>query len=438
MTATRRVALLGAAAVGVLLVVALVVVAGRGSPPGGSVALEVTGRAVLTENGGSRTVASGRYRVAEGTTVEVVEGVAVATMGDGARLELREGFGGAVDSRALIQRPVVLLAGDLLVEAGDGAVTVEAAGTIVRVGGAGRVSRFAAVTAALYEGDGGVESVDRRLEVPALRQAVVPDLGLVPARAEPLVYDERDPWDRRFLGAAMRLTDELDARSRGFTAQLAAEGRAALGDHVARLTAGTAATFSGLLDAERPPGETIVGAAIAAETGDAARAWSAVFSFRDEGAAWGLVALDQGVDRERLLARLDGAIAEAPLLFAAPGTPASRRTGPPPAPPTTEPAPLPPPAPPGGGAGPPPPSPAPPAPPDDEPTPVDPVLDPVLEAVDEVTELLGGLLGGGADDDRGLLDPGGLIDDVVGTVGGLLGGAGAAVGGALTGPPGGR
>ncbi len=60
-----------------------------------------------------------------------------------------------------------------------------------------------------------------------------------------------------------------------------------------------------------------MGAAIVLEgtRGTFAERWAGVFGFRDEGAQWGLVALDQGVTRVPLLARVDAAVARGPRPF---------------------------------------------------------------------------------------------------------------------------
>jgi len=73
-----------------------------------------------------------------------------------------------------------------------------------------------------------------------------------------------------------------------------------------------------LVNPARPPGETLVGAAITLEgaRGTFTERWGAVFGFRDEGAPWGLVALDQGVSRVPLLATIDGSISRGPTQFA--------------------------------------------------------------------------------------------------------------------------
>src|SRR5207253_2242469 len=79
-----------------------------------------------------------------------------------------------------------------------------------------------------------------------------------------------------------------------------------------------------LLDPNRMPGETLVGAAITlgGTRGDFRNRWESVFGFHDEGAPWGLVALAQGVDRTPLLATVDAAIGRVPGLAAQPAPPA--------------------------------------------------------------------------------------------------------------------
>ena len=126
-------------------------------------------------------------------------------------------------------------------------------------------------------------------------------------RPAPLSYDADDAWDRRFLSDAIELGNELEARSKGFSAQVS-PGRRPHRRVPARgccPTSPPSPTFvAALFDPKRAPGESLVGAAIALEgtRGTFAERWAGVFGFRDEGAQWGLVALDQGVTRVPLLA----------------------------------------------------------------------------------------------------------------------------------------
>ena len=59
---------------------------------------------------------------------------------------------------------------------------------------------------------------------PCGRSRSTPTAGPSPAPS-PLSYDADDPWDRRFLSDAIELGNELEARSKGFSAQLGADRR---------------------------------------------------------------------------------------------------------------------------------------------------------------------------------------------------------------------
>jgi hypothetical protein len=302
---------------------------------------------VAQPGGPWQTVGSPR-RLSVGDRVRVRRGGAVLELAGGGRLELREESAVEVGARP------VLLAGDLLVEASDRTIVVDADGTFVRLaGGSARLSRSLAFTVAAYTAALDLEGEGRSLEVPALRQAVVPAAGFLPNRPSPLRYDEADEWDRRFLGEAIDLGRELEAKSLGFTSQLR-EGEGATVEFfrsVLPLLTAEPAFGPELLQPGRPAGETLVGAVIAmqAEGRTFTRRWEAVFEFREAGAEWGLVALDHGVERDPLVAEVDAAIGRsAPqLVFAAPTTvvlpgtapqpttPPSTATRPPPPSPTT-------------------------------------------------------------------------------------------------------
>jgi hypothetical protein len=278
--------------------------------------------------------------------VRVRNGTAILGLGSGRQLELREGTvvrlsvqqgsAGGSETRAQLD------SGDLLVTASGDPATVVAADSTIQVTGAARVSRSLAVVAAVYDGAAGVESGGRSVSVPALRQVTVPAPGL-PSRATPLAFSTSDSWDQRYLGDAIDLGNQLVARSRGFTAQLApAQGTVELFRQIMPGLAGQPLDAAAV--AAQPPGETLIGAGITVEgtKGTFANRWESVFSFHNEGAPWGLVALDQGVSRVPLLATVDAAIVRlvgptAPA--AAPAAPSAPRSTPPPVPvPTTPPA----------------------------------------------------------------------------------------------------
>ncbi len=315
---------------GVVAVVALVAVAalvfGVGEVDDGPLAagtLDLDGRAVLIVDGSREELEAGRHRLSDGDVVQLVEGSGVLALGGAAALELREGRGGASDSEVEVGEPVELLGGDALLAAPTAASVVVGVAEVGLASGAARLSRTTGASVAVYEGLVGLTSGGRSLPdgVPALRQATVATLGAVPARPEPLDYDpdSPDPWDLRYLGSAIELGESLEARSIGFTSSLGDGGADDGGFLVDVLPAlGDESAFGpGLLDDAQTPGELLVGAAIvlAGDEGGFADRWRSTFSFRNQGARWGIVALDQGVVEDPLLETVDDAIADAPLLF---------------------------------------------------------------------------------------------------------------------------
>lgn len=305
-----------------LLLIALAVTACSGGG-GSSARLSVDGRATVSSSGASSRTVEGSRTLHAGDRVKVDSGSAVIRLGDGRQLELRSGSEVVLDAQpagpaGANLRPS-LLSGDLLVTAGAGAVSVGAAADtdVTVAGGAARLGRGAAVSAASYTAQVTVASTGRSLEVRPLRQVSVPSAGLLPGRPSPLVYKGGDSWDQRFLGDAIDLGIQLVSRSRGFTAQLGPTEGHTPGFYRQILPAleNEPAFGDASLDPQRSPGETLVGLAITVQgrrQGFADRLRD-VFAFHDDGAAWGLVALDQGVSRAPLLSGVDEAIGRGPL-----------------------------------------------------------------------------------------------------------------------------
>lgn len=293
----------------------------RGIPGQGPVVLSVDGVAIVTEAGGEPFEVRGERRVALGAVVEVREGTARAELPDDARVHLRAGRDGLADGRVELGSVPELLAGALLAES-TGPVSVRAAGSSIDLlGGAVKVTRDLAVTAQVYEGAATLVSAGRALPIPALRQASLPSVGLVPDEPSPLALDPADPWDVQFLGEAIDLNDRLDARARGFTASLApGEGTTPGFFRVVLPALRAERGFTpALVEPARPAGETLVGAVITAVADGSAPAsfgdrWREVFSFRDAGAGWGLVVLDQAAERAAVIDQLDQAVDRAPIV----------------------------------------------------------------------------------------------------------------------------
>ena len=294
----------------------------NGSPdpaPGEARLVDLTGAVQVSTDGRTWDEASGGM-LHRGERVRVRKGAAVLELADGARAELRDG------SHVAIGRRLRLVTGDLLVRAGEDApVAVDATSAVasVEAGGDARFERALAFDTAVYDGAVELRSGSRTFRVAALRQASVPGVGLLPDpdrdRAAPLQYRPNDAWDREFLGAWIELGNDLEARSTGLSGQVGRDQGRTAGYYRLLLPAlESERAFTQELvdaDADLPPGERLIGAAIVVSSKRAqafTERWRAAFSFRREGAAWGLVALDQRVgDRIGLVRDVDAALARA-------------------------------------------------------------------------------------------------------------------------------
>jgi hypothetical protein len=290
--------------------------------------LTVDGQAEVLHPGEDRREVSGSRNLEAGDRVRVRQGTAVIQFRDDRRFELRQGSDVELLPREATNdiRPT-LVAGDLLIVSDSQALVVGANGAEISVQGDARVSRGVSLLVATYEGAAQLNANGSSIAVPALRQASLPPTGTFPKSVSPLEYSSSDSWDERYLSDAMDLSNQLKGRSDGFTSQLgSSEGRSLnyFRELFPRLAAEPAFTAA-LLNPGRSPGETLVGAAISLEgtRGTFAERWAAVFGFRDQGAEWGLVAMDQGVGRVPLLTAIDDAINRGPTQFAVgpPGRP---------------------------------------------------------------------------------------------------------------------
>jgi hypothetical protein len=311
----RRTLVLGVMAV----VLASTVACRDDQPKSGETRLELDGTAqVERQAGGTEIVKASHIDVRVGDVVTLQDGDGVLRLPGGSTVELRSGRGGRADSVLVVGPKPVLDAGDLLVVA-DRDVQLTVAGTTVVVrDGAARLSRAVGMSAASYTSQVHIDSAGQERDVLPLRQIEVPALGQPPASGSPFAFDSSDPWDRRFLGTVIDLSARLEALSTGYTQNLQL-GEGDTAEFFRGVLPGLASEEgfeAGLIDPERRPGETLVGAAIAAlgNRGSFEERWQSIFAFRDAGAAWGLVALDQGVESAPLLAAVTAAVDQAPLV----------------------------------------------------------------------------------------------------------------------------
>lgn len=307
------IAILGALSAVVFFGGVLALVADDDALPAAGARVHLEGRGLLERADGSEDELRDGAVLHPGDEVELQEGFAVLELAGGGTIEVRSGQGDVDDSRLEVGSPSRLLAGDALAQ-GPAGVTVEAAGTLVTLRdgsrSAARIRRELAVTTATYRGAVELDSAGRSRELPAYRQLSVASVGRTPEEPDPLDVDVSDPWDQRFLGGAIALTRSLESMSTTFTAQ--GGPRRTAEDFAALLPGLTSEEGFGasLIDAARPAGETLVGAAIAmlAPDGPFDEAWQEIFDFHDDGAEWGLVAFDQRVEEGPVLDEVEAAL----------------------------------------------------------------------------------------------------------------------------------
>ncbi len=316
----------------ILVIVALLLRPGGRTLKSGEAEVAVHGVAVVQRAAGSRETITDRVLLHSGDVITLQQGSATITAND-ATYEARSGREGRPDTRFRMGRLPELQAGELLVDAAT-AITVQSAGTLVNVGdgtgGAARLVRTLAFGVSVYRGVAEINSAGSRLRIPRLRAAEVVSLGQVPASLAPLRYQATDPWDRHYLEPAITVDQELDPMARAFDkSSPGAVTPASL--HVRSLP--PPSQLQSLIDkvqridgALTSPSDAIVGASIATlgSRGTLDTRWTNVFRFHADGARWGLVAMDQGVDADALVSAVRHAIDQVPLSFAAP----SRAAGP--------------------------------------------------------------------------------------------------------------
>lgn len=391
--AAKRVAI---ASVATLLFAGVVAVATHSSGGVGDARLRTKGHATVTSASGERRTVTGTVALHRGDVVEAVDDTIDVDLPDGSSVEGRTGYKDNDATRLKIAQPVELLAGEALVVSRSD-TDVDAGGNRVHLDrgdgdSAARVSRALAVSAGVYRGTATLDSAGQTRSLSALRSIEVSVLGR-PATPLPLKVNDDDPWDRRFLGEAMDLGHTLDSYASSYTQTLGGTRTPTFyRDLLPSLKDEDGLTSTLLAAHPHTTGDTIVGLAIAglSRRGAIADRVQGVFDFRDAAdppTNWGLVALDQGVARDPLLAEVQQALNTSPFQFTqaaqAPPTPGGNATT------TTS-------TPPAGGGNTTTTTPPNQPPPPTTTTIVPPTGQPLVDGlVDTVNKLLGGLLGGG-------------------------------------------
>lgn len=290
------------------LLLAAVVAAGCGDdgPAGDQARLRIDGSATVTGPDGRAETVTDDTTVGFDDTVAIEDGTGSLEFADGSTYELR-GPGESDErsgSHVRIGAPPELLAGELLVVDGYPA-TVIVDTTTLSASGVLRVDADEE-RATAYTGRTMLSGLGDLAELRALRSVLLS----AAAAPEPLEYDGSDAWDRRYVGDAVAFGRRLEALARGYTSELRSGVTVRFLEAVLPALDEEREFNADLLDERRPPGETLVGAAIAVEGNDGnfRDRWDAIFEFRDAGAVWGLVALDQGVSSAPVLETIELAI----------------------------------------------------------------------------------------------------------------------------------
>ncbi|MBI2168383.1 MAG: hypothetical protein HYU28_02620 [Actinobacteria bacterium] len=310
-----------------------------------SVALVAVGLATVVIRNRGNDLAPGQARMAAEGVVEASFGGAdftevedEATLSRGDRVRVKSGraaleFAGGMDAELRTGSAVTvggaegavlrLDRGDLLVEASDSGAVVDGESAHVTVkSGASKLRRSASLVLGVYDGDAVLVGAGRSLAVDRYRQAAVVGQGRLPRETRPLVIDEGDEWDRRFLGSVLELDRRLVAFGRGFEVLLPDEGSGTPSLYRRLLPSLEGEPLTAPLLAGRSAGENLIGLALVA-LGEGAfqERFDAVFDFRDAGARWGLVAADLGYEAPDVVAAVEAAIDRAPLPVAVPEGP---------------------------------------------------------------------------------------------------------------------
>ncbi|HVM19011.1 MAG TPA: hypothetical protein VM307_03520, partial [Egibacteraceae bacterium] len=265
-------------------------------------------------SGGDGLRAGDAATVAEGSAAEVftadrwepldagasvVDGARVRANQTEAELSLRGGSVRLAPGAAAVVRPdrVELERGDVL---SDG-VDVVVGDTTVSGDGLFRASTGLASRVAVYTGAARVVRPSQERQVPALRQLDLAAFRLA-AVADPLRYREGDPWDLELLAEALAFDAEAARLSRGIELELGSDPlrprvyRRFAEPTVVSVLASTAAEARG--PAFGPPSDVLLTMFVAqAAAGDTPvhNVVRRVADLRDDGARWGLIAVELDV-----------------------------------------------------------------------------------------------------------------------------------------------
>jgi len=290
----------------------------------------------------------------EGATVVAGSGL---TTGRDAQLRMEDGGGRAVelagDTRAsvLSRSRLTLDLGSALGETGSGSMSFDSRGVGVRItGGQARLQRLlGTLRVGVYAGSAHVDMLGRAFDVPAYRQQDF--AGGIRRDARPLDINPDDPWDRLLLGDVIELDRALAQFGRGFNAQFGGQAAEPVFFtsfvSLRRVESVVGSAPGNVSAADKLIGLVFAQKLAARDSTDArvSRYFDDMLVELQQGATWGLIAKERGLQIPSLLPAVLDAIRRGTTPAVAAGPPGGGGGGgsspTPTAQPTTKPKPTP-------------------------------------------------------------------------------------------------
>lgn len=294
------------------------VVESRDELEAGEARLVPEGNVEISLDGAEFASATSETTLEPNDRVRVLGGSAVLELPDGAAAELRTGsnvrIGEPEESALALER------GDLLVQVRRDTLEVDGGSATATVGaGAVKMRRSASFLVGAYEGSALIAGRGQSLSVPALRQAAVAGIGTLPESEVPLDIDDDDEWDRRFLAGALDLDRRLVAFGRGFEAVLPETASVTPALYRLLLPGLGDVSLTAEMLGGRSAGENLIGLVLVAlDEAGFEDAYESIFGLREQGARWGLVAIDRGLESPAVVGTVEAAIDRAPVEVAGP------------------------------------------------------------------------------------------------------------------------
>jgi hypothetical protein len=301
-----------ASVIAALVVAATVAVSLRGGPAvgAGEARLVLNGARVnIALAGHAFTPATGSPTLHTGDRVRVVEGEPQLQLVKDAHADLRAGS--AVRMGTADGPQLTLENGDLLA---TGPLTVGTIEATTQVLGVAKLVERSGLLAGVYKGTARVQTPDApTATVHQYRQLAALGLGSALGTFDPLHVDDSDRWDRRYLGEVIDLDGRLDSFARGFDAQLPAGSGTTPGFYRTLVPGLENEDLPANVLEGRSAGENLIGfTMVALDSGPLKTRVDRIFGFRDQGARWGLVAADRGLQPSVVLNHYQEALGRAP------------------------------------------------------------------------------------------------------------------------------